>query len=91
MANIYDVGDGVRLTCTFTISGSGTNTTATLSVTDPSENIATPSLTAAGDGVYTADVILDEVGKWYYRFVGTGAVIAATEGHLFVRKRHADE
>ena len=91
MANIYDVGDGVRLSATFTVSGTGTNTTATLSLRDPSGNVSNPSATSDGTGAYHADVILDEIGAWYYRWVGTGAVIAATEEHLFVRKRKADE
>lgn len=92
MANVYDVGDGIRLTGTFTISGSGANpTTATLSVTDPSAVVTTPSVGSGTDGVYLVDIIVDEPGDWHYRWVGTGAVVAATEGHFLVRKRRADE
>jgi hypothetical protein len=91
VANIYDVGDGIQLTGTFTISGSGTNTTATLSLTDPSEVVTTPAVGSGTDGVYLVDAIVDEAGAWYYRWVGTGAVVAATEGHFFVRKRRSDE
>ncbi len=92
MANTYDVGDGIRLTGTFTISGSGTNPgTATITVTDPSEVVTTPAVGNGTDGVYLVDVIVDEVGTWYYRWTGTGAVIAASESHFFVRKRRSDE
>ncbi len=92
MANIYDVGDGIRLTGTFTISGSGTNpTTTVLSLTDPSEVVTTPAVGNGTDGVYLVDAIADEPGPWYWRWVGTGAVVAATEGHFFVRKRRSDE
>jgi hypothetical protein len=92
VANVYDVGDGVRLTGTFTISGSGTNpTTATLTVTDPSEVVTTPAVGTGTDGVYLADIIIDEPGAWHYQWKGTGAVVAATEGHFFVRKRRSDE
>lgn len=92
MANVYDVGDGIRLTGTFTISGSGANpTTAVLSVTDPSAVVTTPAVGNGTDGVYLVSVIVDEPGAWHYNWVGTGAVVAATEDHFFVRKRRSDE
>ena len=92
MANVYDVGDGIRLTGTFDISGSGANpTTAVLSLTDPSEVVTTPAVGNGTDGVYLVSAIVDEAGTWYYRWTGTGAVVAAHEGHFFVRKRRSDE
>lgn len=100
MANVYDVGDGVRLTNTFSIDGSGANpTTVTVTITDPDGNTYAPSAGSGTDGVYIVKLpdsggVVDEIGtpgEWSYRWVGTGAVIAATEGHFFVRKRRADE
>lgn len=87
MSNVYDIGDGIRLSATFTVNAVATNpTTVTVTLTDPSGNATAPTTTNDGTGAYHADVLLDEAGKWYYRFVGTGAVIAASQADFFVRK-----
>jgi hypothetical protein len=39
---------------------------------------------AAQTGRFYADVTLDQAGRWRYRLAGTGAVVAAVEGHLTV-------
>jgi len=96
MANIYDVGDRVRLTGTFTASGSPVDpTTVTLYYQDPSGNdtiktYALGQLTKVSTGVYRFDLDIDEAGKWYYRFAGTGACVTASESHFNVRKSEFD-
>jgi len=92
MANIYDVGDGVRVSANFTVSDVATDpTSVVLTITDPSGNVGTSTPSTSGTGAYYEDIIVDEPGAWYSRFDGTGAVVAAIESHFFVRKRRADE
>ena len=87
MSNVYDVGDGIRLTANFTVADIATNpSSVVLKVTDPGGNSGTSTPTNSGTGAYLKDIDVDEDGTWYYRFVGTGAVVAASEGHFFVRK-----
>ena len=85
-ANKYDVGDSVRLTAVFTQNGANTDPTAvTAKHKDPSGNETTPATTNPNAGHYFFDLTIDEAGTWWYRFEGTGAVVAAAEGTLSVR------
>lgn len=86
----YDVGDLVRLTGTFRNSSDAlTNTTAVCTVRKPDGTASTPSVTNGSTGVYTVDVTLDQEGHWFYRWAGTGDVVAAEEGEFYVRRRRA--
>jgi hypothetical protein len=84
---VFDTGDLVRLGNTFTnFAGVGTNpTTVTLTVRDPSGNDSTPSATSDGSGVYHYDLTLDEAGTWYYKWQGTGTIVAVSEGTIIVQ------
>lgn len=81
--NSYQMGNAVKVSCTFQVSSTDTDPTAvTLEVTDPSGN--TDTYTYAGGtvdkdatGQYSKTFTPDEAGYWKYRWVGTGAVIAA--------------
>jgi hypothetical protein len=77
----YEIGTAVTVEGTFSVSSTNTDpTTVTLEITDPSGNTDTYSssdLTNSAVGVYSKEFTPDEAGKWKYRFVGTGAVIAA--------------
>ena len=92
MANIYDIGDLVRFTGTFTVSGIATDpTTVTLKVKDPSGNIATytyalSEVTKSATGIYYKDVTIDEAGMWIVEWLGTGAVVSSVEEYILVRK-----
>jgi VCBS repeat-containing protein len=86
--NTYVRGQAVRLTGTFRdITGTLANpTTVTLTVARPDgTNPATAPLTSVSTGVYAFDLTLDAEGTWAYRWAGTGAVVAATEGAMYVR------
>jgi hypothetical protein len=85
---MYDIGDTVRLTCTFTnLSGTGTNPTAvTFRLKSPAGTVTTPTPSSSGSGVYYTDVNLSSAGEWRYEFAGTGAVVAASAGSIVVRK-----
>ena len=85
---VYDKGDKVRLSATFSVSGVNSDPTAVvLKVKDPSSNIATytyalAEITKSATGIYYKDISIDESGEWYYRFEGTGAVEAADESRF---------
>lgn len=80
-----------------TLAGTATDPTAvTLTVERPDGTLlayAWPSagtngtLTKESAGRFYVDIAIDQVGRWDYRLVGTGAVTAAAEGSLYVRRR----
>lgn len=90
--NIYDIGDLVRVTGTFTVSGTATDpTTVVCKIQDPSGNEVTYTyslgeVTKSATGIFYKDVAIDESGVWYYRWIGTGACVAGGEGNLRVRR-----
>lgn len=90
---IYDIGDVVRIGCTFTVSGATTDpTTVTLSVKAPSGTVTSYTYAAgtvikSGTGAYHKDLTVTETGTWYYSFVGTGAVATAVEGTFIVKTK----
>ena len=79
--NPYNFGTAVTLEGTFSVSSTNTDpTSVTLEITDPSGNTTTyttTDLTNSAVGVYSYSFTPDEAGLWKYRFIGTGAVIAA--------------
>lgn len=91
--NIYDVGQEVRFSVVFAVGSTDTDpTTITFKLLDPSGNSSSWVYGEAGTivvkdstGNYHADYILDEEGRFYYRFEGTGMVDAAAEHHAEVR------
>ncbi len=90
MANQYQRNQTVRITGTFTVSGTATDpTTVTLKVKDPAGTVSTytyaeAQITKDGTGNYHKDVALTLEGYYYYRWEGTGAVAAADEDYLVV-------
>ncbi len=86
--NIYDVGDKVRLTATFTnAAGTATDPTTVTCIVQLRPGLyrstytyAGATITKSGTGVYYVDVTVDREGIWDYRWVGTGTVVAADEG-----------
>ena len=86
MAAVYDTGDVVRITNTFTnFAGAGTNpSTVVLTIRTPAGVDSTPATVSDGSGVYRYDLTLNEEGDWYYRWQGTGAIVAAVEGVITV-------
>lgn len=92
MANNYDIGDAVRVSVAFTSNGSAADPTAVaLKVQDPSGNedtytYALGQVTKDSTGNYHKDVTVDEAGTWFYRWTGTGVVVAASEGNFVVRR-----
>lgn len=93
MANIYDVGAKVRCSATFTDSaGDPADPTAVVfTFKDPSANETEynygvdAELVKDDTGDYHVDVVIDDSGRWWFRYEGTGAVVAAGESYFNVR------
>lgn len=95
MTNTYDIGDLARMSAAFTLVSNGTaaNPTAvTCKVRKPDGSTVTlvygtdAALIKDSTGNYHADIATDQFGRWYYRFEGTGAVIAAGDNEFDVRQ-----
>lgn len=89
--NVYDIGDVARLTAKFTVANVDTDpTSVVLRVRKPSGTTETVSTTLDNVGDYHADVELDEAGRWFYRWIGTGAAEAAGEKVFWVLDNAAE-
>jgi len=90
MTNRYLIGNRVELRITFTdADGSLADpTTAAIQVMTPAGVESSAAPTKESTGVYTHQVTLDEVGDWWYRGTGVGAVVAADEKMLTVAGSH---
>lgn len=86
--NTYDVGDIVRLTCSFFLDEEMTIPAApsavALTIRDPFGDVVTPSVSPAA--VATHDYELLVGGMHEIRWVGTGVVQAAEQERIFVRR-----
>ena len=94
MASTYYIGSETELTVEFFDMDGSTPadpTVATIKVRDPAGvetshvygvdvNVVKESV-----GVYHLDQVLDQAGTWFYRGIGTGAVVAAGEKFLRVQ------
>ena len=89
---IYDKGDRVRVTATFTSGGTATDPTdnadnVTVTWRKPSGGTdATPTATKSKTGIYYVDLTLTEAGIHTVRFTGDEGVIAAEIVELEVAK-----
>jgi hypothetical protein len=87
MANIYDVGDKIRLSCAFTSGSTPTDPTAvTVKVKEPDGTITTGTVVKDDTGDYHYDWTIDQAGRHWYRFEGTGTVVAAAEADFWARE-----
>lgn len=88
MANTYVAGDIVVIGGTFSVSGVNTDpTTITLFIKGVNPNTYVSSfvygssaITRLGAGQYQLQFQIPNSGGFYYRWVGTGTVVAAGEG-----------
>jgi len=89
----YDIGDSIRVTCTFTnLAGANTDPTAVkVTVKDPSAHETKyvygtdPEVVKSATGIYYIDVTIDEQGRWWFRWDATGALTAAVEESVKIR------
>jgi hypothetical protein len=86
----YDIGDQVRVTGTFTVSGVATDPTAVTLVVNAAGTSTTytygvgQTIVKDGVGVYHADLAINTAGVWAFRWAGTGAATAAEEDKFVV-------
>lgn len=67
-------------------AGGLTDTTAELTVELPDESLETPAVDHESLGTYTGELVVDQFGTYRYRWEGSGALIAASEGSFYVRE-----
>ena len=91
---LYDIGDLVRITGTFTtLAGAAQDpTTVSLVVTNPAGvsttyTYALAEVTKSATGVYYKDVSATSSGTWLWRWVSTGTGQAGEEGEFEVRQQ----
>lgn len=93
MTNSFDYGDRVRISCAFTdLSGAPADPTGiTFKFKTPAGTTTSyvygvdGALIKLATGSYYVDLTLNVEGIWFYRFEGTGALVAADEGHLLAK------
>jgi hypothetical protein len=96
--NVYDVGDRVRLSCQFRALNGAPADPSTVTVKHRAgAGPVTPlvygtdgEVVRTGPGAYYVDIDVDAPGDWFYRFEGTGDVVAAAEGRFDVRETAFD-
>ena len=86
MANIYLIGQQVRLSCVFTtVLDVAIDPTTVVQTVHPPDGVnTTPTPIKDSVGHYHADVALDQAGDWRYRWTGAGTLVAADEDWLTV-------
>lgn len=89
MANVYPLGQTVKVSTTFsTAAGTPANpTTVVLTVRSPSGDATTPTPTNTGTGIYEAILAPDEAGVWRYEFKGTTGTAVAVDASWFTVER----
>jgi len=88
MPKSYQIGDRVEVRVTFRDSAGDLADPTLVVIKTRSGSGAEASHAAVNEstGVYTAAVDIDTPGRWFYRGIGTGAVVAADEGSFMVEK-----
>lgn len=87
--NEYDIGAGVVMEANFTKDGEARNpTVVTLTVKPPDKDAAEidVDVTNPSTGKFKGEIEVTDHGDYYYRFQGTGSVVAAKEGRFRVKK-----
>lgn len=92
MANVYTIGQQIRLTATFkNAAGAAADPTGIVLKyrTPGSSSITTKTygVDAVGKnstGVYYYDLTLSTAGEWWYRWEGSGAIVASDEERILV-------
>ena len=91
-ANVYDVGDLVRVSAVFkNAAGAEADPTAVSFKFRKPDGVVTTwgvavnQIVKDSDGNFHADLNITVKGVWIYKFIGTGAVQAVEEASLVVR------
>lgn len=91
---LYDPGSKIRLSCRFEVARVLTDpSTISLKVKDPAGAISTYTYPATvskeSTGVFFKDIVPSstQIGRWHYKFIGTGACEATSEETFRVREQ----
>ena len=90
MANAYIIGNIIKVSAAFTVSGTATDpTTVTCRVKDPIGNttvytFAGGTVTKDSTGNYHVNVTMDIAGNYYIRWEGTGTAAADAEETVMI-------
>lgn len=90
---LYEPGSKVRMSGAFTSLGVDTDpTTITLKVKDPTGVTTTytygvEAIVKDSTGHYHFDLIVTYVGRWFYKWSGTGTIAATNEETFRVRNQ----
>ena len=91
MANVYAKDSLVRISTEFTVSGADSDPTTVKCFYKDPNNVVTTLTYGVGNtvvrdavGKYHVDISATIAGNWWYRFEGTGAVVAANEGEFVI-------
>jgi hypothetical protein len=91
-AVIYDLGDTLGASVTFNVAGVPTDPdTVTFSMRSPVTGTVTTyvyltdgEVQQLATGVYEATIVVSEPGRWWYRWLGTGAAPGNEQGYFEV-------
>lgn len=90
---MFDIGDQVRVTVTFTTTNGGTNvdpTTVKLKIKNPAGTITQYTYPSGVNkdvsGIYYRDFQVTDSGRYYYRWEGDGGNPSATESWFTVKE-----
>lgn len=84
--NIFDIGDNVDLAYSLTnASGVAANASVSAYTLDPAGASAGLTLTNPTTGLYETSRTLNQAGRWFARWVATGAVIDSETVEMIVR------
>jgi hypothetical protein len=78
-----DVGDRAQIRyAAYSADGVLTDTTAIVTVTDPSGGTSTPSVTHTSTGIYDAYFDVSAIGTWKWEWVASGTIVDVAYGQL---------
>jgi hypothetical protein len=80
----YDLGDAVELTTTTAVDGVLVSATVGLVVTRPDGTTTNPTVTEASTGSYTATLVPDQTGTWFYTWTASGGAVGVDKGQFAV-------
>jgi hypothetical protein len=82
--SVRDVGDRLNLRhLVYDPTGTLTDATVVLTVTDPTADITTPTVTHPALGTYDASFTLTEAGHWSWKWTVSGTVVDVDYGEVY--------
>jgi len=92
----YLEGGAIRVQATFAVGGVNTDpTTVTLKVKSPDGSVSTYTyelgeVTKSAEGIYNKEITPNAVGKWWYRWIGTGTAAGVAETSITILASQID-